>query len=364
MKFGEIFSKAWKIIKKFKVLWVLGFLASCGAVSGSGGGNTGYRFSGRDFGNGNHLFNGPMPGWMGKWGHWNFFDNEQVWIWIIIAIIVLFVIATVLGLLTLVLRTIGRGGLARGAWDADEGKKKITFKELWKCGVQHFWKVLLYTGLIWLIGFGLTLLLIVPVILFSVVTLLCGLIFIIPVLIVLSWAVTALWQLGVVAIIGDEMEVMDAFRHSWDLLFKNFWRITLFSLIVSVGTLIVGLVLALPFLLTVLPLLIGFATGAKVMTVWIILTAFLFLVYLVAVIILGAGLQAYLGTIWTLLYRRLTGRMGKELCSVEEVEPAAPAPAEANPEVPEAPEPREVLPGETRQVADAAEPLPDPDKPA
>jgi hypothetical protein len=362
MKFGEIFSKAWKIIKKFKVLWVLGFLAGCGAVYGSGGGNTGFQFSGRDFGNGNHLFNGPMPGWMGKWGHWNFFDNEQVWIWIIIAIIVLFVIATVLGLLTLVFRTIGRGGLAWGAWDADEGKKKITFKELWKCGVQHFWKVLLFTGLIWLIGLGLTLLLIVPVILFSVVTLLCGLIFIIPALIVLSWAVTALWQLGVVAIIGDEMEVMDAFRHSWDLLFKNFWRITLFSLIVSVGTLIVGLVLALPFLLTVLPLLIGLATGADVLTVWIILTAFLFLVYLVVVIILGAGVQAYLGTIWTLLYRRLTGRMGKELCSVEEVEPAAPA--EVIPEVPEAPEPREVLPGETRQVADAAEPLPDPDKPA
>ncbi|HQN05402.1 MAG TPA: hypothetical protein PK174_08295 [Anaerolineaceae bacterium] len=363
MKFGEIFNKAWKIIKKFKVLWVLGFLAGCGAVSGSGGGNTGFQFSGRDFSNGNHSFNGPMPGWMGKWGHWNFFDNEQVWIWIVVAIIVLFVIATVLGLLTLVLRTIGRGGLARGAWDADEGRKKITFKELWKCGVQHFWKVLLFTGLIWLIGLGLTLLLIVPVILFSVFTLLCGLIFIIPALIVLSWAVTALWQLGVVAIIGDEMEVMDAFRHSWDLLFKNFWRIILFSLIVAVGTFIVGLILFLPFLLTVLPVLIGLALEAKVMTVWIILTAVLFLVYLVAVIILGAGVQAYLGTAWTLLYRRLTGRMGKELCSVEEVEPAAPAPEEVKPDVPEAPEPREVLPGETRQVADAAEPLPDPEKP-
>ncbi len=361
MNYGEIFSKAWKIIKKFKVLWVLGFLAACGAQAG-GGGYTGAQFSGGNNGNGPHPFNGQMPDWMDKWGHWNFFDNEQVWMWIIVAFIVLLVIGTFLALLTLVLRTIGRGGLARGAWDADEGKKKITFKELWKAGVQHFWKVLLFTGLIWLIDVGLTLILIIPVILFSLFTLFCGLIFIIPILIVLNWALTALWQLGVVAIIGDNMEVMDAFRRSWDLLTKNFWRITLFSLIVAVGTFIVGLILFLPFLLTVLPVIIGLALEAEVMTVWIILTAVLFLVYLVAVIILGAGVQAYLGTIWTLLYRRLTGRMGKELCSVEPVEPVAPAPAEGQPDVPEAPQPREVLPGETRKVADVVEPLPGPDK--
>ncbi len=364
MKFGEIFSKAWKIVKKFKVLWVLGFLAGCGATAGSGGGNSAAQFSGRDFGNGNHGYNGQMPGWMGKWGHWNFFDNEQVWMWIVVAIIVIFVLAVVLGLLTLVLRTIGRGGLARGAWDADEGKKKITFSELWKCGVQHFWKVLLFTGLIWLIDLGLTLVLIIPVILFSIFTLLCGLIFIIPALIVLNWAVTALWQLGVIAIIGDGMDVMEAFRHSWGLLTKNFWRIILFSLIVSVGTLIVGLVIFLPFLITILPLFIGMATGAEVYTVWIIITAILFLVYLVVAIILGAGVQAYLGTAWTLLYRRLTDRTGKELGSMEPVEPVAPAPAEVKPESLEAPEPREVLPGETKKVADVVEPLPDPDKPA
>jgi hypothetical protein len=364
MNYGEIFSKAWKIIKKFKALWVLGFLAACGAQAGGGGGNTGAQFSGGNNGNGPHPFNGQMPDWMGKWGHWNFYDNEQVWMWIVVAFIVLLVIGTFMALLTLVLRTIGRGGLAKGAWNADEGNKKVTFSEMWKFGVKYFWKVLGFTGLIWLIDVGLTLILILPVILFSLFTLFCGLIFIIPILIVLNWALTALWQLGVVAIIGDGMDVMEAFRHSWDLLTKNFWRIILFSLIVSVGTLIVGLVIFLPFLITILPLFIGMATGAEVYTVWIILTVVLFLVYLAVAIILGAGVQAYLGTAWTLLYRRLTDRMGIELGSVEPVEPVAPASAEVKPESLEAPEPREVLPGETKKVADVVEPLPDPDKPA
>jgi hypothetical protein len=363
MNYGEIFSKAWKIIKKFKALWVLGFLAACGAHAGSGGGHTGYQFSGGENGNGPHPFNGQMPDWMGKWSHWNMLDNEQFWMWMVVAMIVIFVVAVFLGLLTLVLRTIGRGGLAKGAWNADEGHNKITFSEMWKFGVKHFWKVLWFTGLLWLIDVGLTLLLIVPIVIFSVMTLLCGLVFIIPALIVLGWGLSAWFQLGVVAIIGDGMDVMEAFRHSWNVLLKNFWRIILFSLIVSVGTLIVGLVMVLPFLLTMLPLFIGLATGADVLTVWIVITAILFLAYLVVVIILGAGLQAYLGTAWTLLYRRLTDRMGKDLGSVEPVEPVAPAAEEVKPEVLETPAPREVLPGETRKVADVFEPLPDPDKP-
>ena len=30
MDFGEILSKAWKIIWKFKILWIFGILTSCG----------------------------------------------------------------------------------------------------------------------------------------------------------------------------------------------------------------------------------------------------------------------------------------------------------------------------------------------
>lgn len=45
MDYGYVLRRAWEIIWKFKVLWIFGILASCGQASGSGGGNSGYRFS-------------------------------------------------------------------------------------------------------------------------------------------------------------------------------------------------------------------------------------------------------------------------------------------------------------------------------
>ncbi len=34
MDYGEVLSKAWKIAWKFKVLWIFGILAGCGASQG------------------------------------------------------------------------------------------------------------------------------------------------------------------------------------------------------------------------------------------------------------------------------------------------------------------------------------------
>ena len=37
MDYGEVLSRAWRIIWKHKVLWIFGIMAGC--TSGSGGGN-------------------------------------------------------------------------------------------------------------------------------------------------------------------------------------------------------------------------------------------------------------------------------------------------------------------------------------
>lgn len=364
MDYGELFSKAWKIIKRFKVLWIFGFLASCGAASGGGGGNTGYQFNSGDGGKSAQFFNERMPHFFERWSSLPAITEEQVGLWIVIAVIVLIVVGLFVGLLTLVLRTIGRGGLVRGTWDADEGSSKLTFRTLWQSGVKNFWKVLLFTLLLWGINLVLGIVLILPIIFFSIVTLLCGLIVIIPILIALSWMITAWYQLGLVAIVGDNLGVMDAFSRSWNVVMKNFWRVLLVSLIVFVGTFIVVLFLMLPFLLTVLPVIIAIALEAQVLTAWIVISAVLFLVYLVIVIILGAGIQAYQGAVWTLLYRRLTDRMGKDVGSSEPLEPFDLFEEKEIEKLPEQPKPREVLPGEPRKVAKKTKTLPDADKPA
>ncbi|GEM_PF-156870 len=370
MNYGEIFSKAWKIIKKFKVLWILGFLAGCGAGSAgsSGGGNTGYRFSNGDFGNHAHQYFNQFPNNITHWFN-NLVNEDQALMWALAAIAVIIVACFCLGLLTLVLRTIGRGGLARGAWDADEGYNKITFSGLWKSGVKTFWKVLLFTLLMWLINFGLSLLLILPVIALTLGTLFCGLIFIIPALIVLNWMMTAWYELGVVAIVGDSLEVMEGFRRSWNILWKNFWKVLLTALIVILGTFVATIILIVPLLLVAVPAFVGYAIQSSVaVTVGWIVAGVFFLLYLAAVIIVDAGIKAYTGTVWVLLYRRLTGRMGVDLCSVEppapvvdvEETPKEEESAESKEQPAQEEQPKKVVPDKTRVVA---EPLPTPDKP-
>ena len=45
MDFGEVLTKAWKIIWKFKVLWIFGILSSCGQGSGNSGNPGGVQYS-------------------------------------------------------------------------------------------------------------------------------------------------------------------------------------------------------------------------------------------------------------------------------------------------------------------------------
>jgi hypothetical protein len=97
MDFGEVLSKAWKIVWKHKVLWIFGILAGCGSGFSSNGSNS-FRntYQGNDF---------PQVQ--------RFIENIPVWVWILaaVAVVVLVIAAIFLG-------TIGRIGLIKGAMQA------------------------------------------------------------------------------------------------------------------------------------------------------------------------------------------------------------------------------------------------------
>ena len=124
MDFGDVLTKAWKIIWKFKVLWIFGILASCGQNSGGGGGggNSGVRFSGGD---------PNIPPWMRDFvnGVENFFENMQAWQGVAMVIgFLLFIL--ILVIFFAVLNTIGRVGLIQGTVKAEGGAEIMTFGEL------------------------------------------------------------------------------------------------------------------------------------------------------------------------------------------------------------------------------------------
>lgn len=126
MKYGEVFSTSWKIVWKFKALWIFGILSSCMRNAGSGASSSG------GSGGGSSSFFTP-PGmhtshnasFLFQPGHWlqlmQLRLNEQPWL-IAILIIALFTFISALIVISLIAGTIGRVGVARGAWLADDGR--------------------------------------------------------------------------------------------------------------------------------------------------------------------------------------------------------------------------------------------------
>src|SRR5512135_2508243 len=101
--FGEVLSRAWQIIWKHKVLWILGIFAGCSRGGGGGGGGGG----GSGGGNGP----GPVPGGQPFSQFQQLAEQITQWIndnpWIVVVLVLLVLVLIVIGLF---LGTLGRIG--------------------------------------------------------------------------------------------------------------------------------------------------------------------------------------------------------------------------------------------------------------
>ncbi len=326
MNYGEILSKAWKTIWKHKVLWIFGILASCSNQSGGGGGggggnNVNYQMNGNDFNN--MPFN--MP-WLEDLGRSleRAANDGTIWIYIGGFILAMICLSLIISLIALALGTFGRIGLVRGTWASDEGAQKLTFGELWRGSTPYFWRVILFNVILWVFGIVIGLV----AFFFALFTLGIGICLIIPLAIVIGWAITVITELTIVAIVGENVDVMEGIRRAWNLLRENLGPVILISLILGIGAGIIGFIIGLPVLIAFLPVILGAVSGndSAVMS-GIGLTIGLVCLYIPIAIFLGGVLQAYVGAAWTLTYRRLTGRLPAD-GSMVPVEPVAPAPVE------------------------------------
>jgi len=327
MDMGEVLVKAWKIIWKHKILWLFGFLASCGSGSG-GGGSTG---SGWSTGGGSSNSSGSFftpPAELERFFlqiQRIFQDQGPLPIWLIILLVVLFFIAliVVVSLLTLAITTIGRAGLVRGAWLADEGAERLSLGQLLKDSLKYFWRLfLLYLLLTLLVA-----VLVILLVLFIILTLGMGAVCIFPLiclLIPISIAVNGMIELTTVAIVGENLGIIDGLKRAWEIVKKDTGAVIIMALILIIGGGIVNVVIALPFIAILIPLAIGglgssLLENENVMWAGVALGAGAFCLYLPVAIVLGSGLQAYLKTAWTLTFRRLRDKATLETMAPDEV---------------------------------------------
>lgn len=326
MDLGEVFGKAWKIIWNNKVLWIFGILASCSGRSGGGGG--GGSGSGGS-GNGPN-FNGPFGSeierFMNSVGE--FLRDLPVWVYLAFAVALL-----ALFLLILFLSTMGRIGLIKGTLQADRGAARLSLGRLWNDSLPYFWRVFLLNLLIMVM-----IIIVIVVAVFialgaTVLTLGVGLICLIPLICLM---IPAFWLFGIiieqanVAVVADDVDVLESLNRAWKMFKANLGNLVVVGLILAIAGFIIGLIIAIPFVAALLPLIPAFINGQSGQAVLSGLTASLViaLIYLPIAVLLNGILQAYVGAVWTLTYRRLTTARPAPVITV------SPAPPPPEPELP------------------------------
>jgi ABC-type multidrug transport system fused ATPase/permease subunit len=288
MEFGEVLGKAWRIIWQHKVLWIFGILAGCGQAGGSGGSNSGFRYSGQ-----RANFGQLSPGLE------QFFSQlNGTTVALIVAALIVF--ALVLFILAIVLGTIGRVGLIHGAQQVDGGAEKLVFGELFNYSMHYFWRVF---GLNLLVGIVLFLLVIFIGIPISIIT--CGLGAI--ALVIFLILVPLVIELAIIAIVVEDLGILDGLKRGWEVFKTNLGNVIILGIILFVITLVIGFIIALPVVIVVAPVIFGLIVGANnFLNGGLLFAGLCFVAYLPVLLLLSGILRGYVETTWTLTFLRLT----------------------------------------------------------
>ncbi len=303
MDYGYVLKRSWEIIWKFKVLWIFGILASCGQATGSSWSNSGYHFSNQDsnlFPQIERFFAQPDPAIIAL--------MIGLGIIIVLAIIVVFIL----------LGTIGRVGLIRGAMKAEQGADRLTFGELWRDGLKYFWRVFGLNLLVGVAIFLAVLALFIPGVILTGLTFGLLLLCCIPLMclfIPAMWAVAVVIEQANIALVVENLGIIDAIKHGWQVVRNNIGNMILMSLILFLGVGLVGsIVIGLPFIIISAPAFIGAFSGTTdALRNGLMISGLLFLVYLPVLLLLSGILRSYTSSAWTLTYLRLTAQPSQSI---------------------------------------------------
>ncbi len=228
--------------------------------------------------------------------------------------------------MALALGVIGQGGLIAG-FNQAENNGTVTLGEAFRIGKANFWRLVGVRIVFWLGGILLAIALIAVVAMIAIGTMGIGLLCLLPLLCLLipAGALVGVYvMLTQVALVTEGLGVSESFRRSWEVLKQNLGPIIVIGLILLFGSLVIGLVMALPLIAAVLPAAAGLAFGTDQSTTSGLVTAGLCLVvYLPLMIVANGILQTYVTGVWTLSFRQWTGRAKGILAIPAEVPSAA-----------------------------------------
>ncbi|MCB9109811.1 MAG: hypothetical protein H6634_01045 [Anaerolineales bacterium] len=297
---GKILTRSWQIIWNYKVLWIFGIFAgfanSNGGSSNSGGsGSSNGRTPSSFTGNPDHVF-GQIQ---------DFFQQHML---IIIAVCAAVVVLT---LAFYALGMMGRIGILKGVYKVEGGASSLTFAELWSESMPYFWRFFGMNILVGLAVLVLVLVVMVPFFFVGAATAGLGFLCLLPLIclmIPLAWVVNVIMEQGQAAIVAEDIGIVDGFKRGWEIAKSDIVGMIVLSLVLGIGSGIIGLIIALPIIAAVIPFvfsMINYQTGDTLpVTVWISVACCG--IYLPILIGLSGILTAYVKTAWALSYMQLT----------------------------------------------------------
>jgi hypothetical protein len=304
MHYGEILNNAWKIIWKHKILWIFGFLASCGARQGSSfdfRSQTSNASSIRDF-------SPELENWIDQAA-----QAFQQNLWYIGLIIFIFLLV---GLLFFILNTIGTAGSIRGPWLVETGAERLTFGELWENSLGYFWRIFLLSLTT---GFATW----APIIIVTMLAVLgfqsanintaltCVGISVCLVFIPYLWLVQVWFNQAMIAAVGENLSFSESISQGWNLVTKNLGTYIVMSLILGIVAGVVGFTFSLPLLVILAPIFPALLNGGVQNTGSALTTALIAgLCYSPVLMIGNSILVAYVNSAWTVTYRQVCRRLG------------------------------------------------------
>ena len=303
--FGEVLTRAWQIIMKYKVLWIFGILAGCGR----GGGN----FRGNSGGGGNG--GGGAPNFPPQVLRLFEFIQQNLTVIIVLSCVLILLIWAV----TIFLSTIGKIGLIRGTSQAEAGAERLVFGPLFSESMPYFWRI-----------FGLSLIVGLPIVIVVAAIVAVGVAFavsasggnnngglaflgILPLLIgCFCLLIPIMFVIGMIvrqaenAIVLEDLRLLPAISRGWEVFRNNLGPIIVMAIILAVIGLVVGFVIAIPVLIIVVPAAITFAVGNAQNWTPMIIAGVLLCLYIPVSLFLNGIATAYVESAWTLTYMRLT----------------------------------------------------------
>ena len=299
MDFGSIIKRAWQIAWNFKTLWVLGLFAGTTGGGWSSGPSAQWNISGEEL----------PANWSWQLGDGSYY--LQQWVWIVLGVVlVLFVIAMVF----LVLSLAAQGGLVQQVNEVEEGRS-VSLGRGWSVGF-HYWGRIALMGLllllplfvlIMLIGAAVAASIVIPLTTNSswagsIVGLAGLLVILVPASLVLGFLLTNLYTLALRFVVIEDRSATNAIAAAWGAIRHRFkdvflmWLITFglgiafaVAIIVPVGFFGVGIGLSV-------------VLGAWPVAVVVGLALFLLLV------VIAAAYNTFTSALWTVFFRRITGR--------------------------------------------------------